>query len=156
MRIFIQNNTNNISCKEVRLDEVNGDKNEEQISFISEVCDTDNKRSVRKRAAKSAKRSELPESAKSKNGEGSDGASLRLAANRIAALLCELSADKTLFVSENGASPTRRLDTKALKEFSGVLKEMSAVITELNADTQDTDKASVRIEFSDEAAELGS
>ena len=141
---------------EVRLDEVNGDKNEEQISFISELCDTETKRSVRKRTVKSAQNSEPPENDKSKNKEGSDGTSLRLAANRIASLLCELSADKTLFVSETGVTPARRLDTKALKEFSGVLKEMNAVMTELNADKDGVDKATVRIEFSDEAADLGS
>ena len=56
---------------------------------------------------------------------------LKVAAERIAKLLCELSDDRTLFVSDGGAQQERKVDTKALKEFSGVLKEMSAVMNEL-------------------------
>ena len=78
---------------------------------------------------------------------------LKVAADRIAQLLCELSSDRTLFVSEAGQSPQRKVDTKSLKEFSGVLKEMSAVVGELG-EGANTDGC-VRIEFSDEAAELG-
>ena len=55
------------------------------------------------------------------------------AAKRISEMLCELSADRSLFVSEPGDKPERRLDAKALKEFSGVIKEMSAVMTELRS-----------------------
>lgn len=83
-------------------------------------------------------------------------APLKTAAGRIARLLCELSGDSALFVSETGQVSERRVDTKALKEFSGVLKEMSAVMNELHA-TDGADRGEgVRIEFSDEALELGS
>ena len=83
-------------------------------------------------------------------------APLKTAAGRIARLLCELSGDSALFVSEAGQVSERRVDTKALKEFSGVLKEMSAVMNELHA-TDGADRGEgVRIEFSDEALELGS
>ena len=83
-------------------------------------------------------------------------APLKTAAGRIARLLCELSGDSALFVSEAGQVSERRVDTKALKEFSGVFKEMSAVMNELHA-TDGADRGEgVRIEFSDEALELGS
>lgn len=78
---------------------------------------------------------------------------LKVAAERIAKLLCELSDDRTLFVSDGGAQQERKVDTKALKEFSGVLKEMSAVMNELGV--KEADGKAVRIEFSDEAMDMG-
>jgi hypothetical protein len=87
------------------------------------------------------------------SGEADTLDAIKTAALRIARLLCELSADSGLFVSETGASAPRRLDTKSLKEFSGVLKEMSAVAQELGQERQNEN--TVRIEFSDEAMELG-
>lgn len=94
---------------------------------------------------------EMPE-----NEDAEPLAPLKTAAGRIARLLCELSGDSALFVSEAGQVSERRVDTKALKEFSGVLKEMSAVINELHLSDGADGSEGVRIEFSDEALELGS
>jgi hypothetical protein len=76
------------------------------------------------------------------------------AAKRISKLICELSADRELFVSEAGEKSERRLDTKALKEFSGVIKEMSAVMSELKLGEMPTEAEGIRIIFSDDASDM--
>ncbi len=93
-------------------------------------------------------------SKKKRASESTDVKRLRIAAGRIADLLCELSSDDGLFVSESGQAPKKRLDTKALKEFSSVIKEMSAVMAELYGDGV-KEKEGILIEFSDEALEMG-
>lgn len=123
-----------------RVKEENGEING---SLADGECDQ-KKRSAPKRAPKTRK------AAKADPSE-----SLKVAADRIASLLCELSADSSLFVTESGEAPSRKLDTKALKEFSGVLKEMSAVMTELHGEDENEKHGGVLIEFSGEAAELG-
>ena len=79
--------------------------------------------------------------------------SLKIAAGRIADMLCELSAERDFFVSEADERPEKRIDTKTLKEFSGVIKEMSAVLCELG-EIGNGDKEALRIEFSEDAFEL--
>ena len=81
-------------------------------------------------------------------------APLLSAAKRVSKLICELSADRELFVTEAGQKTDRRLDTKTLKEFSGIIKEMSAVMAELDPTLQSEEPSEIRIEFSDEANEL--
>lgn len=76
------------------------------------------------------------------------------AAKRVSKLICELSADKELFVSEPGQRSERKLDTKALKEFSGVIKEMSAVMSELDPDRAVRPEAEITIAFENGADEL--
>ena len=80
-------------------------------------------------------------------------APLRDAAKQIADMLCEFSGDRELFLSDGTLPARKRLDTKALKEFSSVLKEISAVVSELNGEGEES--SGVRIEFSDEALDMG-
>ena len=49
----------------------------------------------------------------------------------------------------------KKLDAKALKEFSGVIKEVSGVICELNGISKETDKEreGVLIEFDSDSEE---
>lgn len=91
---------------------------------------------------------------KKKENESDPFLELKIAANRVSKLLCEISLDTSLFISDaETATPQKRLDTKSLKEFSAVIKEMSGVLTELYADRMSN--CGVRIEFSDEAFSLG-
>lgn len=77
------------------------------------------------------------------------------AAKRVSKLICELSADRELFVTDSGQKSEKRLDTKALKEFSGVIKELCAVMAELHLGEGLNDGGEgIRIEFSDEAEEM--
>ena len=79
---------------------------------------------------------------------------LKVAAERIADILCSLSADEELFVIPQGEKPERKVDTKTLKEFSSVIKEISGVICELNgiSTAGETERSGgVRIEFDEEA-----
>ena len=79
---------------------------------------------------------------------------LKLAAERIADILCGLSADEELFVIPQGEKPERRIDTKTLKEFSSVIKEITGVICELNGISTAVEpehSGGVRIEFDEEA-----
>ena len=74
---------------------------------------------------------------------------LRLAAVRIADILCAVSADKDIFVSDSDSQPSRRIDTKTLKEFTSVIKEISGVICELNGieTEQKSESGGIKIEF---------
>ena len=56
---------------------------------------------------------------------------LRTAASRVADLLLEISDCSELFVTESDGR-YKKLDAKALKEFSAVIKEVGSVICELN------------------------
>ena len=79
---------------------------------------------------------------------------LKVAAERIADILCSLSADEELFILSPGEQPEKKVDTKTLKEFSSVIKEISGVICELNGISTVTEAertGSVRIEFDEEA-----
>ncbi len=79
---------------------------------------------------------------------------LREAAEQIAELICRLSSENELFVSDADCPPARKLDTKTLKEFSAVIKELSSVICELNGISPVPDlpsRDSVRIEFEENA-----
>ena len=79
---------------------------------------------------------------------------LKVAADRIADMLCGLSEETSLFVFDTEEGQSRKLDTKALKEFSAVIKEMSGVICELNGiggEENAREADGVYIEFSDEA-----
>lgn len=81
---------------------------------------------------------------------------LKVAAERIAELLCGLSGDEELFVISADEKQTRRIDTKTLKEFSSVIKEITGVICELNGITPSGStegNASVKIEFEGDAEE---
>ena len=98
-------------------------------------------------------------SAKSKKRKASadqGDASLVEAACKISNMLCELSNERELFVLEASDKPERKLDAKALKEFSSVIKDMSTVICELKAASGEQDTQGVRIEFSDEALDMSS
>ena len=85
--------------------------------------------------------------------KSNDIESLKIAAGRIADMLCELSAERDFFVSEADERPEKRIDTKTLKEFSGVIKEMSAVLCGLG-EIGNSEKEALRIEFSEDAFEL--
>lgn len=76
------------------------------------------------------------------------------AAERVSKLICELSADRELFVTDNDKRSEKKLDTKALKEFSGVIKEMSAVIAELDPVEGARECEGILIEFGSDAEEL--
>ena len=83
---------------------------------------------------------------------------LKIAADRIADMLCGLSEETSLFVFDTEEGQSRKLDTKTLKEFSAVIKEMSGVIRELNgigSDDEPRENEGVLIEFSDEAEAYG-
>jgi hypothetical protein len=76
---------------------------------------------------------------------------IKTAAQRIARMICALSREEELFVISNGEKPSRRIDTKTLKEFSSVIKEVMGIICELNEITgADGEKNGVRIEFAGE------
>ena len=79
---------------------------------------------------------------------------LRIAASRVALLLQNISECSELFVTEVDGAP-KKLDAKALKEFSGVIKEVSGVICELNGISKETDKEreGVLIEFDSDSEE---
>lgn len=79
---------------------------------------------------------------------------IRVAAVRVAELLRDISECRELFVTETDGSP-RKLDAKALKEFSSVIKEVSGVICELSGFSKDAEKEKegVRIEFDQSAEE---
>ena len=128
---------------------MNGENNEiKSVAFAEKVANTSKKRGTAKRASKT-------KTGKNEAQGADPSMPLKLAADRIASLLCELSSDSSLFVTASGEAPSRRLDTKALKEFSGVLKEMSAVMMELHEDEGQGKRDAVRIEFSDETSDLG-
>ena len=76
------------------------------------------------------------------------------AAERVSKLICELSADRELFVTDTDKRSEKKLDTKALKEFSGVIKEMSAVISELDLVEGARECEGILIEFGSDAEEL--
>ncbi len=79
---------------------------------------------------------------------------LREAAEQISELIRRLSSEHDLFVSDVDSPPTRKVDTKTLKEFSAVIKEMSSVICELNGISPNTDDSTlegIRIEFGETA-----
>lgn len=79
---------------------------------------------------------------------------LKVAAERIADMLCGLSGDEELFVISQNEKQSRRIDTKTLKEFSSVIKEITGVICELNGISPNgvSDSAeTVKIEFDEEA-----
>lgn len=81
---------------------------------------------------------------------------LKVAAEHIADMLCDLSGDEELFVVSLDEKQSRRLDTKTLKEFSSVIKDITGVICELNGITpsgSSDEVASVKIEFDDGAEE---
>lgn len=136
--------------------------NEEKVADAENKTASADKKSagVEKKTARSRKKKTPDAPDGTAGGGGADSAPseplapLKTAADRIARLLCELSADSGLFVTEAGECAERKLDTKALKEFSGVLKEMSAVMTELHGDSEGASEG-IRIEFSSDAMELG-
>ena len=76
------------------------------------------------------------------------------AAERVSKLICELSADRELFVTDAEKRSEKKLDTKALKEFSGVIKEMSAVISELEPIDNARECEGILIEFGGETEEF--
>ena len=79
---------------------------------------------------------------------------LKTAAENIADMLSSLSEDTELFVVSQDEKPSRRLDTKTLKEFSSVIKEITGVICELNGISVGKDSegtGAVKIEFDEEA-----
>ena len=79
---------------------------------------------------------------------------LKEAVVKISAMLSEISEDKNFFVSgENGENP-RHVDTKTLKEFSGVIKEMSGVAKELFGSGSDVADGLI-IEFSEDVSQCG-
>ena len=79
---------------------------------------------------------------------------LRTAASRVADLLLEISDCSELFVTESDGR-YKKLDAKALKEFSAVIKEVGSVICELNGINGDDEKETcgIQIEFDSEAEE---
>ena len=79
---------------------------------------------------------------------------LRTAASRVADLLLEISDCSELFVTESDGR-YKKLDAKALKEFSSVIKEVGSVICELNGINAEDEKETcgIQIEFDDEAEE---
>lgn len=82
-------------------------------------------------------------------------APLKIAAGRIADLVCQFSSDSTLFVADDTQPCKRRLDTKTLKEFTSVIKEVGGVICELYGITSGRveDNNGVKIEFTGETQE---
>ena len=59
-----------------------------------------------------------------------------------------------LFCLRSGRKRVRHLDTRTLKEFSGVIKEMSGVAKELFGSEDDAGET-LRVEFSDDAFDCG-
>ena len=79
---------------------------------------------------------------------------LRIAAARVAELLQNISECRELFVTEVDGSP-KKLDAKALKEFSAVIKEVGGVICELNgiSKADEKEKEGILIEFDSDSDE---
>ena len=79
---------------------------------------------------------------------------LRIAASRVAQLLQNISECSELFVTEVDGAP-KKLDAKALKEFSAVIKEVGGVICELNgiSKEEEKDREGVLIEFDQDSEE---
>ena len=79
---------------------------------------------------------------------------LRIAASKVALLLQNISECSELFVTEVDGAP-KKLDAKALKEFSAVIKEVSGVICELNGISKEEEKEreGVLIEFDQDSEE---
>ena len=81
-------------------------------------------------------------------------ATLKETVVKISLLLSEISGDKGYFVCGPGEEEVRHLDTRTLKEFSGVIKEMSGVAKELFGSEDDAGET-LRVEFSDDAFDCG-
>lgn len=54
------------------------------------------------------------------------------ASDRISKMLNEMSKREELFIIEEGSKKKISFDSKALKEFTSVIKDMSAIISDLN------------------------